>query len=329
MFGNYLISARFTNTIYYVAPEGSIIWRLGGPNSSFQQNFNFSRQGHARVRDQNEVNMVISFFDNAADDTGHWEPTSQSSSLNVVGLDLENMKADLYHRHERPDGGLTNANGNVDFLPNGGVFGGWGENGYMTEYVNRGGEKLYEASFASRRFSNYRAYKSEFVSQPLTKPDVKAAVSTNSRGQLRTAIYVSWNGATEVATWRFYSHGTKRGIAVNDQIGHTPKAGFETSFMAMGYHPVIFAEALDAFGTSLANSSVEVTEIPPGFHSTQDPIYVGSPGSLSWDGLGLRPEKNVVMSMSVAFIAGLCVASIGWLFRFLDRNRRWTSKRKK
>jgi hypothetical protein len=321
-FGNYLVSARATNTIYYVSPEGTVIWRLGGLNSSFKQDFNFSRQSHARIQDQNEVNMVISLFDNAADDTGKWNSTSETSGSLVVGLDLENMVASLYHKHERPDGGLTESNsGNIQFLPNGGVFSGWGENGFMSEYVNRGGEKLYEASFASRRFANYRAYKMEFVAQPTTKPITKSYVSTNACGQLRTAIYVSWNGATEVTTWKFHSHTPKDVV-----VGEMPKTGFETSFIAMDYHPVIFVEALDAFGNSLANSSLDVTEIPSGFHNTDDGIYgkAGDTGTV------------LAMRLAIAFVAGLFVANLWGRFRSSkgDLRRRagslrWNTKQKR
>lgn len=328
-FGNYLVSARSTNTIYYLSPDGSVLWRLGGPNSSFRMDFNFSRQHHARVRDQNEVNMVVSFIDNAADETDRWKPTSRTSSLLVVGLDLENKIATLYHRHERPDGGLTKANGNIHFLPNGGVFGSWGENGYMTEYINRGGEMLYEASFMSKRFQSNGAYKMDFVGQPLTKPDIKGFVTTNSRGQLRTAIYVSWNGATQVATWRFFSHSTtKSGDKRNIEIGRVSKTGFETKFMAMGYHPITFAEALDAFDVSLANSSLDVTDLPAGFHSAVDPTYIG--------GLGVQPAAaDLAMRTALAFVAGLAVANILSRFRTAKNSGRpkggfprWRPKRK-
>lgn len=324
-FGNYLISARSTNTIYYVSPAGSIIWRLGGPNSSFQQNFNFSRQHHARIRDQNEVNMIVSVFDNASDDTGTWEPTSKSSSLLVIGLDLVNMVAELYHRHERPGGGLTKTNGNIQFLPNGGVLGGWGENGRVTEYVNRGGEMVYDASFASKRFSNYRAYKMEFVGQPRTKPISKGFVTTNSQGQLRTAIFVSWNGATEVTVWRFYSHSSVRGVAKNVRIGQVQKTGFETRFVATGYHPITFAEALDVYGNILGTSSLDVTDVPAEFHSVHDPPSIG---------LEVR-SGDFTMRTAVAFIAGLAVASIWRRFGLGRNNVNWkarsmwsTSKRK-
>lgn len=295
-YGNYLVSGRATNTIYYIAPTGEIIWRLGGPSSDFEQNFNFSRQHHARVRRQSPKNMVISFFDNAADDSGKWEPTAEQSGLNIVGLEFDKMTASLYHRMPRPDGGLSEAKGNVEYLSNGGVLGGWGENAYMSEYINPGGEKVYEASFASKRFANYRAYKMEFVGNPKTKPITKAFVSTNSRGSLRTNIYVSWNGATEVARWRFYSRSVSRGNEKVTPIGEVVKTGFETSFLALGFHPIVFAEGVDMFGNSLGNSTLEVTDIPAGFHDAHNPTRpaAGAPDEGSW-----------VTRTLIAFVAGI------------------------
>lgn len=48
--GNYLLSGRFTDTIYKIDPAGNIVWRLGGKNSTFSLlGFNFSKQ-HDAVR---------------------------------------------------------------------------------------------------------------------------------------------------------------------------------------------------------------------------------------------------------------------------------------
>lgn len=311
MFGNYLVSGRATNTIYYITPDGEIKWRLGGPSSDFEQNFNFSRQHHARVRRQSDNNMVISFFDNAADDSGKWDPTSESSGLNIVGLDFVKKTASLYHRMGRPDGGLSEAKGNVEYLPNGGILGGWGENGFLSEYTGPSGEKVYEASFATKRFANYRAYKAPFVGQPATRPVTKAFVSTNSRGHLRTSIYVSWNGATEVARWRFHSRSAHHGTEKTTPVGEVAKSGFETAHVVQGYHPIIFAEALDMFGNSLANSSLEVTDIPAGFHQSNDPMRQASDS---------QSQGASFVRAVLAFVAGVALTLLWERARTLKPN---------
>ena len=57
-----------------------------------------------------------------------------------------------------------------EYLSNGNILGGWGENAYITEYKKPGAQLVYEASFASERFANYRAYKMDFIAQPTSKP---------------------------------------------------------------------------------------------------------------------------------------------------------------
>ncbi len=42
--GSYLLSGRHTDAIYKIAPNGTIIWRLGGPKSDFEADFQFLRQ---------------------------------------------------------------------------------------------------------------------------------------------------------------------------------------------------------------------------------------------------------------------------------------------
>jgi len=81
--GDFLVSARDTNTIYLVSGhDGTIIWRLGGEASSFLlDGFNFSRQHYAKFQAINDTVTIISFLENAADDTATHTPTSASSSL--------------------------------------------------------------------------------------------------------------------------------------------------------------------------------------------------------------------------------------------------------
>ena len=75
--------------------------------------------------------------------------------------------------------------------------------------------------------NTYRTYKSAWVGQPIDPPDVWAhTVGSASLFLYSTEIYVSWNGATEVAKWSFYrsnSEGSKEELLISVQ-----KNGFET-----------------------------------------------------------------------------------------------------
>ena len=106
------------------------------------------------------------------------------------------MVATLLHRALRPDGALTHLRGNMQHLANGNLLGAWSENGYISEHTPDN-QVVFEASFASQRFVSYRAYKYNFIGQPLEPPIVKAFASVTERRDLTTVVYVSWNGATE------------------------------------------------------------------------------------------------------------------------------------
>lgn len=184
----------------------------------------------------------------------------------------------------------------MEYLPNGNVFGGWGENAYFSEYSKPGGEIVYEASFLSHRFANYRTYKGDFVGRPETRPDIKAFATVNSRGSQTTTIYVGWNGATEVNEWRFFAGKSSQSTNGPLRLGTASKTGFETSFVATGYHPIVFAEAVDIYGTRLGRSELETTELPLGFHDEAAPMFTPSRQGF---------ETDLFLYTVVAFIAGI------------------------
>ena len=102
-----MICARYTNATYKVSEvDGSIVWTLGGFNSSFEMDtdFNFSRQHDARFLESGDGFEVISFLDNGGDDYGR--QTSLHSSAVIVKLNKSatHMKAYLLKRWIRPHG---------------------------------------------------------------------------------------------------------------------------------------------------------------------------------------------------------------------------------
>jgi hypothetical protein len=83
--GDYLASARFTSAIYKISgKDESILWQLGGRNSSFEQDFGFSYQHDAWFIEENATPTIISFLDNASN--GHVHSANTSSAL-IVALD--------------------------------------------------------------------------------------------------------------------------------------------------------------------------------------------------------------------------------------------------
>ncbi|KKK16333.1 hypothetical protein ARAM_007586, partial [Aspergillus rambellii] len=269
--GDYLLSARFASTIYYISgQDGSIVWRLGGKRSDFALDFTFSKQHHARFVESNGTHHLISFLNNASDEAEQEE--NVSSALFVqIDTTATPMTATLVKRIERPDGGLTRLRGNVQSLGNGNTFVGWSEWGYQSEH-DADGELLMEAKFASTRFSSYRSYKFPFVGRPATPPDMVASVYGTDATDLSTIFHVSWNGATDIAGWRFYARSSADGVPV--LIGNTTKRSFETMFIADGYVDWVSVQAVDQDEQVLGESEVHRTQTPDdwgqaGFQGTE------------------------------------------------------------
>ena len=251
--GDYMLSSRFTDAIYKISgKDGSIIWRLGGSKSSFTQDFTFSRQHDARWLSSSGDKEIISFLNNQADDVIQNAPHSTAV---IVELDTSSMTAKVLKSIDRPDKGLTRMRGNHQVLPNGNSFVCWSENSYMSEH-NSEGKLLMEAKFASNRFVTYRAYKFDFFDSVPDEPIVlKAAAYGTSAKSSTTVAYVSWNGATNVASWRLKTvDGTT--------IGEKKRTGFETTFQVNGYHSDVVVEAISANGTTIGSSGVEHAVAP-------------------------------------------------------------------
>jgi hypothetical protein len=191
--------------------------------------------------------------------------TADTSSALYVALrtDISPMTAAVITKIDRPDGNQTHLRGNVQELPNDNIFVCWSENGYISEFTPSG-ELALEARFASDRFVVYRAHKfNSFTGLPLYPPALKAYAFGTTAETITTVFYVSWNGATEVAEWRFYGNGIEESNF--HLLGRAKKERFETTYMSAGYQTLVYVEGFDAKGDSLGRSEVIETAVPPGW----------------------------------------------------------------
>jgi hypothetical protein len=260
--GDFLFSGRHTSTIYKIAGPsspnpGSIIWRLGGKNNSFhnQDDFKFSMQHTARWVGTDGSVTTLSFLDNASDGSPS-RTTAKVSSGMVVALDTTAMIATLTEQYVQPDHKIARNQGSFQLLPNGNRFIGWGAISDVSEYA-LDGELLYHAKLSAGQ--SFRGWKFPFVGMPAKLPDI-LAYSQGCTAPL--TIYVSWNGATEVRTWVFYSGDAPTGPFT--KLGTFPKNGFETNVTVYPtrFAPYVYAEALDKHGTVLRKSNVVETFVP-------------------------------------------------------------------
>ncbi|MBA2619500.1 MAG: aryl-sulfate sulfotransferase, partial [Rubrobacter sp.] len=170
--GHLLISARRTSAVYKIdRKSGEVIWRLGGEKSDFEMGpgARFAYQHDARRQDDG----TISVFDNRGLDMG--EPSRGI----VLELDEDAMTATLVREYTHPDSPFAPYQGNVQVLPNGNAFVGWGSAPYLSEY-DRDGELLFDARFPDDGES-YRAFRSPWQGFPKDRPAVAAEFGSEDR----------------------------------------------------------------------------------------------------------------------------------------------------
>ena len=238
--GNLLVSARNTWAVYKLDSEtGRVLWRLGGKRSDFQMGpgTRFAWQHDARHHD---AGRLISIFDNSAA-----PPVAPESRVLLIELDRRERRARLVRQYTHPRRLLSPFMGNAQVLPNGNIVVGWGGLPYITEFRRDGGVH-FDARLPGAG-QNYRAFRLPWHGRPHRPPRLVAHAAAGRR-----RLYVSWNGATEVAAWRL-----EAGPARNDlrPVLTRPKQSFETSLPSPGRSGFATAVALGARGQILGRSN--------------------------------------------------------------------------
>ncbi len=135
--------------------------------------------------------------------------------------------------------------GNVQLLPNGNLLVGWGSTPWFTEYTRRRRGRLRRGA-AVRRSRTTARFRFPWVGRPSEPPAL--AVRRSDAGH---ELVVSWNGATEVAAWRFES-GPSAGHLTTSVT--KPRSGFETAWSRPRGARYAAAVALDAKGVPIGRS---------------------------------------------------------------------------
>jgi len=237
--GNFLISAKGTSAVYKVDREsGEILWRLGGKKSDFEMGEGTRTAFQHDARRQSDG--TITSFDNGAPPQVH----EQSRGI-VVDLDMNSMSATLVREFTHPKKLLSTSQGNVQVLPNGDAFVGWGSAPYFSEY-SEDGELLFDARFPGEAQS-YRAFRFPWKGHPGDDP----AVAIERGPDDKVTLYVSWNGATEVESWQVLAGPNPDRL---EPVGTVPRRGFETTVAVRTAEPYVAVRARSASGQVLGTS---------------------------------------------------------------------------
>ena len=238
--GNYLVSARNTWAIYKIdRGSGAIIWRLGGKQSDFAMGpgTGFAWQHDARHHGAND--QLVSLFDDGA--APQVQPHSKAL---VLALDTKRMRATLHKRYLHDPPLLSHALGSTQILPNRNVLVGWGTAPWLSEYTHDG-HLVFDAHLPAGG-QNYRVLKMPWHGRPTEPPAIAARRQRGHR-----FVYASWNGATDVHSWRFETGPTASSLPA---VTATRRTGFETAFQAPADARYAAAVALDAHGKPLGRS---------------------------------------------------------------------------
>jgi hypothetical protein len=242
---NLLVSARQTFAVYKIDRNtGEIIWRLGGKKSDFEMGpgTRFAFQHDAR----RQPDGTMSIFDNGTTIFHGSVPEAVEESRGIVlDLDEERMRSSLVREYTHPDKQYAHASGNLQLLPNGNAFIGWGRALVFSEF-GKDGELLFDAALPPPNRS-YRYFRFPWSGHPTDRPS--AVAERASEEEVR--VYASWNGATEVSTWEVLA-GPRPGQI--EPLGSVPRNGFETALSVQTPHPYVAVQAKDRSGRILGTT---------------------------------------------------------------------------
>lgn len=242
MDGNYLVVGRRLNMVTLISGEsGAPIWQVGGKHNQYTdlskgRATNFAYQHHARFDDDNQSEIVM--FDNS-----HLANTSPNPGCKDrcsrglhIRLDHEAKTAELVQEFWHPLSVQARAEGSAERQANGNMLVGWGKVPGFTEY-SADGEVLLDVQTGPWRGADtgeahvYRVYSSDWTAYPPWNPEI---------AKQEDAVYVSWNGATELVYWAYVSQSSfsQDNADLDSSPGTPPKSwSRSTSSTAGGSRP--------------------------------------------------------------------------------------------
>ncbi|KAB5549497.1 ASST-domain-containing protein [Coniochaeta sp. 2T2.1] len=301
--GDYIVSASHTSTIYRVEGKtGEIVWRVegvgsGGGGYAKLDGLEFSFPQDVRILHEADDETTLSIFDNAANQPGD-SSAGRHASGKIIQLNHTDHTARLLRSYPSPRRKLgSSQGGSMQPLDPGGVSTSldaelplpgnaiicWGDVGSFSEVDAETGEVALDAGFDNRLDAMlYRVYKSNWTARPLTLPALWTySLNGSETGSSSMTGYVSWNGATEVRTWKLHgsADGSNGPWIIVDEVS---KKGFETAFRVDGYYGRTYAEALDEEGNVLGSSKVTETFVFGAYFDSAEPQFPENRSRRAW-----------------------------------------------
>jgi hypothetical protein len=240
--GDVLISARGTWALYDLdIHSGGVRWRLGGKSSSFRlgPGVAFHWQHDARFQGGGR----LSLFDNGSE-----PPEEKQSRGLVLSLSPKTRSVSLVSQLVNPSRTLlSNSQGSMSELAGGNWLVGYGRLPDFTEF-GADGSVLFDATLG-RGVQDFSVSLSRWEGHPRTKP----SLIVRRLGPARVEAHVSWNGATEVSSWRVLSG---RGPRELTSVATVRRSGFETAIATRASGSYFAVQALERSGEVIGVSTV-------------------------------------------------------------------------
>jgi arylsulfotransferase ASST len=243
-----LVSMRNTWAAYLINTETNrTIWTLGGKASSFTvaANAAFAWQHDVQMLPHNQVSL---FNDNCCAITGPGvfaTPNGASGGL-ILTLNTAAHTASLASSYTHANRPLDPAFlGSMTVLPNGNALVGWGSQPYFSEY-SKTGQLLLDAVWPGKDLSYRALFSGNWVGTPYFPP---SGAARRSKGKV--TVYASWDGATQVASWKVLAGSNPNHLPV---VATKSKRGFETPIALAKSAKVFKVQAFDAKGHLLRTS---------------------------------------------------------------------------
>lgn len=245
-----LVSSRNTCAVYLVDRRTKrVIWRLGGKRSNFAfgPDADFYFQHDARPLPDGSG---VSLFDDAS------QPCPErASSGKVLMFEPRSGIVKLVHQYLHTDRRIdTPSQGNLQRVAGGGHVVGWGFEPFFSVYAE---SPWLEAPLVldgrlPEGASSYRTFLFDWSGNP-EHHELRIAVRRSGSSGNFTA-WVSWNGATKVASWLIRAGRSDSTLVT---VAASPKRGFETAVpFAHSGAKAFQVVALDLGGDVLGRSEV-------------------------------------------------------------------------
>lgn len=252
----YIASFRYLCALIAFDNAGAVLWTLQGVHGgdfTLGADTSFCYQHDIRVISSTSSQLSISIHDNAnspvnanASATPDGPAAIRTSGLELA-IDLKAKTVSKIARFFNPANPIfTPAQGNFQRIVStalGNIFMGHGILGVFEEFTKAGkiAMTVQFAVLTQGAGLSYRAFHQPWVGCPSAAPAIFADVENGT-----TAVYASWNGATEYTAWTVYAGESDASLSA---VAKVAPNGFETKIVVPGSPSVVQVEALNCGAT--------------------------------------------------------------------------------